>query len=167
MLKILNNLAPFFEDCYRRISVREYAKLAKTSPPTASKLLKSHAREDLLNLQQERGFLFFSANRTSQIFVQLSRIYWQASLASLVQHLEQALTEPTIVLFGSLSKAEAKVDSDIDLAVFSPSKKSLNLSNFEKKIGRSISIFSHKKLSDVPFALRKNITNGFVLRGVL
>ncbi len=30
MLNILNNLEPFIEDCYRRFSVREYAKLIKT-----------------------------------------------------------------------------------------------------------------------------------------
>ena len=35
MLNIINNLRPFIEDCYRRISVREYSRLLKVSPPTA------------------------------------------------------------------------------------------------------------------------------------
>jgi len=39
MLNIINSLMPFFEDCYRRINVREYSRLRKSSPPTASKIL--------------------------------------------------------------------------------------------------------------------------------
>ena len=36
---------PFFQDCYRRINVREYSRLMKISPPTASKLLSSYSQE--------------------------------------------------------------------------------------------------------------------------
>ena len=53
MLEIINNLAPFFEDCYRRISVREYSKIIKVSPPTASKILMEYYKEGLLKRQEE------------------------------------------------------------------------------------------------------------------
>ena len=39
MLEIFNTLAYFFEDNYVKISVREFAKFKKISPPHASKLL--------------------------------------------------------------------------------------------------------------------------------
>ena len=48
MLKIINDLRPFFEDCYRRVNVREYAKIMHISPPTASKILDSYHHENLL-----------------------------------------------------------------------------------------------------------------------
>ena len=48
MLKIFNELKPFFEDVYREISVREYAKLTKVSPPTASTILKKYEKDNNL-----------------------------------------------------------------------------------------------------------------------
>ena len=60
----------------------------------------------------------FYANRESKVFIGLARLYWQYKLTELVEFLENKLTSPTLVLFGSLSKAETKPDSDIDLAIF-------------------------------------------------
>lgn len=54
MLKIFNNLEPFFENNYKRINVREYARLKKISPPTASKLLSELQKEDLLEREDEK-----------------------------------------------------------------------------------------------------------------
>ena len=48
MLNIINNLKPFIEDSYRRINVREYSRLMKISPPTASKTLFELSKEGLL-----------------------------------------------------------------------------------------------------------------------
>ena len=66
MLEIVNNLEPFFEDCYRIVSVREYARLIKKSPPTASKLLKGFAQEGYLHKRPERGHLLFSLDQTNE-----------------------------------------------------------------------------------------------------
>ena len=57
MLKIINNLKPFFEDCYRRINIREYSRLMKISPPTASKLLYKFNKEGLLLIEKD-GIIF-------------------------------------------------------------------------------------------------------------
>ena len=54
MLKIIYILKPFFEDNYRRINVREYARLQKISPPTASKILEQMHKEKLLKKETER-----------------------------------------------------------------------------------------------------------------
>ena len=53
MLTIFNNLKPFFEDNYRRISVREYARIIKISPPSASKLLNNLEKEGLLTKEKK------------------------------------------------------------------------------------------------------------------
>lgn len=55
MLDIINNLKPFFEDCYRRINVREYSRLMKISPPTASKLLSKYHKLNLLLVDRDRN----------------------------------------------------------------------------------------------------------------
>ena len=167
MLKIFNDLKTFFEDCHRRVNVREYAKMAGVSPPTASKALSSFYEHGLLLKETYRNNLLFYANRDSRDFVDLSRMYWRSKLNPVVEALDKRLAGPTIVLFGSMSKAEATADSDIDLAVFAM-KKEVDLSNLEKGLGRGMHILFFGSLKDVKNrGLAENIANGYVLSGRL
>lgn len=162
MLEIFNRLAPFFEDCYREISVREYSRMIKISPPSASVLLKSLEDEGLLKKREDKGYLLFRTNRESQIMKELSRIYWKIRLNELIDYLSEKCQ--TAVLFGSLSKLEAKKESDIDLTVIS-NNKSIDLLKFEKVLGRKIQLFIFKKINEMPKELRENVINGFLLSG--
>ncbi|MCK4589429.1 MAG: nucleotidyltransferase domain-containing protein [Nanoarchaeota archaeon] len=165
MLKLFYNLKPFFEDCYRRISVREYARLIQVTPPTASNILKKYHQENLLHQKKDRGYLFFYANKSKE-FIDLSRIYWNKRLADLLSFLEKEIVHPTIILFGSLSKAEVKKDSDIDLAIISTSTKKLNLNKFEKTLSRNIQIFLYRSFQDIKNKeLKNNLLNGYILKG--
>ncbi len=167
MLKIINDLQPFFEDCYRRINVREYAKLMGISPPTASKILDLYKSEGLLLNEAYKNYLFFYANKESRNFIGLSRIYWGYKLKEITSFMERELTSPAIILFGSLSKAETKPDSDIDLAVFAH-KKELDVSPFEKKLKRKIQIYWFKSVEGIKSReLANNIINGYILSGRL
>ena len=168
MLDILNNLAPFFEDSYRSISVREYAKLVKISPPTASKVLKEFTKEHYLQQRTDRKHLFFTLNIENETAIALCRIYWKQRLQKISQEFQAKLTGASGILFGSLAKAEAKPNSDIDLAVFAPEKKTIDLKPFEKQLGRKISLYWFKSLSEVQNEyLRNNILNGVLLFGKL
>jgi predicted nucleotidyltransferase len=165
MLKIINTLEPFFKDCYRRISVREYAKIMNISPPTASKVLKDYFKEGLLKKEEQYGRIFFSANRNNSIFKDLSKIYWKEQLKEIIIKIEKENLSPTIILFGSLSKAENKDDSDIDIAVIGANKK-IDLSKFEKKLKREIQLFSYINFKAIKNKeLANNIINGYVLKG--
>lgn len=167
MLKIINDLKPFFEDCYKRINVREYAKITKISPPTASKILAYYNSKNLLLKENYRNNLLFHANKDSKDLIDLSRIYWGNKLKELVAYLEKNLTSPTIVMFGSLSKAEVKEDSDIDIAIFS-SKKDLDLTSIEKKLKRKIQTYWFNPIYEIKNKeLANNIINGYVLKGKL
>ncbi len=168
MLNILNKLGPFFEDSYRPISVREYAKLVKISPPTASKLLKEYTKEHYLQAREERKHLFFTLNIENETVLDLCRLYWKQRLQKLSQEFQAKLTGATAILFGSLSKAEAKHNSDIDIAIFAPEKKAIDLKSFEKQLGRKISLYWFKSISEVQNEhLRNNILNGMLLFGKL
>lgn len=164
MLNIINNLAPFFEDCYKRINVREYAKLIKVSPPTASKILMEYRKEGLLKRQEERNYLFFFANTENKLFIDLSKIYWRNRLKELAESIEKAAVTPLIILFGSLSKGETTSASDIDIAIIS-NKKEINLKNFEKDLKRNIQIFWFDSFNKINEELKNNILNGYVLSG--
>ena len=165
MLKIINDLAPFLNDCYRRLNVREYAKLLKISPPTASKVLESYFKESILSRENFKNYIFYHANIESRDFIDVSRIYWRHELDGLLEYLERNLANPSIVLFGSLSKAEAMPESDIDLAVFS-GRKELKISQFESKLRRRIQIIWLDWLGSLKnVVLAKNIVNGYILKG--
>ena len=167
MLKIINNLKPFFEDCYRRINVREYSRLIKVSPPTASKILFEFNKEGLLLIEKDRNYIFYYANKNNKLFIDLSRIYWSSKLAKLIDFLNKKLTNPSIILFGSLSKAETKNDSDIDICVIGH-KKELDLKDFENNLKRKIQLFFFNSLEDIRNKeLANNIINGYVLEGRL
>ena len=165
MLSIINDLKPFFEDCYRRINVREYAKIMRISPPTASKVLASYNARNILLKDTYRNYMLYYANKGSQDFIDLSRIYWRFRLKELISFIEKELTNPSIILFGSLSKAEAKSDSDIDLVIFAQ-KKELDTRTFERKIKRKIQIFWFRSIKDVKNKeLANSIIKGYVMRG--
>lgn len=168
MINILKELKPFFEDNYRRINVREYARIMKISPPTASILLKRFLKEGLLKKEVDKQYMYYFANKENVIFIGLSRIYWLSYFKSsgLIDLFEKELVSPVVILFGSLSKAETKIDSDIDLAIFTSSKNELNLNEFENKLKRKIQLFKFKSREDVTNnELLNNILDGYLLVG--
>jgi len=167
MLKIFNELAPFIEDCYREIGVREYSRILKITPPTASKILKNFESEDLLKKRTDKGYLLFRANRESDILKDLSRIYWRQRLKKIFDYINSEFHNPTIILFGSLAKLEAKKDSDIDIAILSKINKKINLEKYEKVFDREIQLFRFKSLNDIGKELRINIMNGYLIQGEL
>ncbi|HIH42137.1 TPA: nucleotidyltransferase domain-containing protein [Candidatus Woesearchaeota archaeon] len=168
MSKELNNLKPFFEDNYRRISVREYARIIKVSPATASKLLEQYNVEKLLNREQDRIYTYYYANRENALFVQLLRIYWLQifNKIGLIGYLENEFANPVVILFGSFAKAEINPNSDVDIAIFTRSKKELVLGKFQKILKREIQTFIFKSINSVENKeLLPNILNGFIISG--
>jgi len=165
--KINKHLGIFFEDCYKEWAVREYARKTKISPPTASKILKDFAKQNLLKSRQERGFLLFRANRENKTMEDLSRIYWKGKLKSLTEYIEKEIYPNAMVLFGSLSKLEVTEKSDIDIAIFTKIKKDLKLNDFEKKLKRKIQIFIYENIANINKSLKLAILNGYILRGYL
>ena len=168
MLEIFNTLEPFFKENYRRINVREYARIQKISPPSSSKRLEQFNKEGLLEKEEERNYIFYIANKKNRVFITLSQTYWcqQFKKIGLLPYLEQELINPTIILFGSFAKAEITKNSDIDLAIFSNTKKKLDVSSFEKKSGRKIQIFYFLRKEELKNKeLFNNILNGFKVGG--
>jgi len=65
------------------------------------------------------------------------------------------------------SKAEAKLDSDVDIVVLTKAK-STHLEKFEKQIKRKIQLFWFNSLKEIKDSeLKNNILNGYILSGRL
>lgn len=168
MLEIINNLRPFIEDNYTRIHVRQYARMMKKSPPTASKILKKYQKEGLLESETEYNRTRYFANKQNKTFTDLSRIHWSTKIeqSGLIEEIAKTMVSPIVILFGSMSKAEVHPESDIDLAVFSPSKNKINIAAYERKLKRPIQIFTFKNREAVQNgALLNNILNGYKIEG--
>ena len=167
MLKILNNLSPFIEDCYREIGVREYSRIIGITAPTASKMLKNLESENLLKKILDKGYLLFRANREDDILKDLSRTYWRQKFKRLFDFLNLEFHNPTIILFGSLTKLEAKIDSDIDIAILTNINKKIDLNKFEEIYKREIQLFIFKSINNINKELKMNVINGYLIHGEL
>ncbi|MAG77872.1 hypothetical protein CL616_00745 [archaeon] len=167
MLEIFNKLKPFFEDNYKRISVREYARMQNISPPNASQLLNNLEKEGLLKKEEDRRYHFFHAKRENLTFIKFQQIYYQRKLKDPIKYIEKETINPIIILFGSFAKAEINENSDIDLAIFTITNKKLNLEKFEKKLNREIQVFTFKDRNKLNKneELLNNILNGVILSG--
>ena len=168
MLEIFNTLKPFFEDNYRRINVREYSRIQRISPPTASNLLQSLNKQDMLKKEQDRQFIYYYANQDSNLFLDLQRAYYKLELenSGLNTFFKKELLNPIVFLFGSLSKAEAKKDSDIDIAIFTPTNKKIDLTKYEKILKRKIQLFIFPDREGLKSKeLLNNILNGYKIMG--
>lgn len=157
MLGIFNILKPFFEDVYREISVREYARMRKISPPNASSILKGLVKEGILVGREERNFLFFRADKESFLFKDLALAYWRFLLRRDLSKLHERLLFPRVVLFGSVAKVENNKDSDLDLFL-DVKRREIDVKEFNKKLGRNVQFHFRDSLRNKELA--ENIEKG-------
>ena len=116
-------------------------------------------------MEKNRNYIFYYANKNDKVFLELSRIYWRNKLSEILEYLDKNLLNPTIILFGSLSKAETKNNSDVDLCILAH-KKELNLTKFEKKLKRKIQLFFFNSIDEIKNKeLANNIVNGHIING--
>ncbi len=158
------------EDMNAEFGVREYARERKVSPPTASKILAGLHEKGLLRKREERRLLLFRANDESEYFRDLRKLFniWILRESGLLDFLDRFYIKPTIILFGSMAKAENAASSDIDLCIISEKTAKADLAEFEKKLKRPIQIFPVRKLKELRNEnLVENVLNGIVLRGKL
>ncbi len=162
----------FIKEPERKFHIRELSKLLKKSPTTISKYLKKAERDGILKSEKKLNHLLFEANNNI-VFKQLKLNYNLSSLyrSGLIDYLEKEFNHPTaIILFGSFAKAENTNKSDVDILIITPSKKDINLKDFEKKIGNPIQLHLYSD-KDIDFMKIKNIEllnnfiNGIILRG--
>ena len=68
-------------------------------------------------------------------------------------------------VFGSYSRGDDTLSSDIDIAIIGRKEKGISLENFEKRLERKIILNFYPSLKEVHKELKENICNGIVLSG--
>jgi predicted nucleotidyltransferase len=170
----LNNLSPFLKEPNRHFHLREYAKVLKISPATASKYLSVLVGETLVVKKNGKLYKVFKANIDNPLFRQY-KIFFNITKvmdSGLLDFLDKELAFPTVIMFGSCAKGEDLLGSDLDLLVSTNTIKELDLSAFEKHIGKNIQLFimddvKLKEATKKSPELVNNMLNGVKLRGFL
>lgn len=158
----------FFVNPTIQLRVRHIEKTLSLPLPSVIRYVKELEKEGILKHDVIGNITFYSADRASKNFLLEKKLFNIKSLymSGLVEYLIYNYHNPTIFLFGSYSKGEDIEESDIDLYIEIPQKKSINLEKFEKKLKRGIQIFIYKNIQQVENKeLANNIINGTSLNG--
>ena len=107
-----------------KFSMRELAKMAGISAPTASIAIKILEKNGLLKIDYVGKTAQVAANIENPAFRDLKRAYNFYSIIELKNFIIEEFNHPkAVVVFGSYSKGEDMEKSDIDIAIISKNEK--------------------------------------------
>jgi len=151
------------------LNQRLIAKSLEVSQAAVMKALPGLEKRDFIKMQQNKESRRWSIelNRDNHKVMQLKRadnlkLIYESGLADF---LEKEFAGATIILFGSYSRGEDTISSDIDLAVVGRKEKEVELSEFEELLNRKININFYNNFENIQKNLRENLCNGIVLVG--
>ena len=150
-----------------KMSQREIAKYLKVSPTAIANSLNLLQKENFIKIEKNRSMNLISLNLDEKKVADLKRVENLKSiyLSGLYYFLEELFPGCTIMLFGSYSRGEDIVKSDIDIAVIGTKGKRIELGEFEKKLNREIIINYYHSFKEIHKYLRDSILSGILLSG--
>lgn len=157
----------FFENPSREFHLRELSRLLKLSMPTIISVTDALAEGNLIAKKKGKVMTTVAANREHIKFVQGKRVYnlKQFYASGLLKYLSESYNHPKlIILFGSYSRGEDVEKSDIDTAVITNKRLTLDFSKYEKILGKGVSVHEID-LNKVSDEFKANLANGIVLEG--
>ncbi len=160
-------LETFFGNPSREFHLRELSRLLKLSMPTIISVTDALAGENLIKKTKGKVLTTVAANRENVKFVRQKRTYnlEQFYASGLLEYLSGSYNHPKlIILFGSFSRGEDIESSDIDIAVVTNKKLSLDFSKYERVLRKGISVHE-VNLDKVSNEFKANLANGIVLEG--
>ena len=151
------------------INQRQIANSLKVSPQAVSKAIPYLEKKEFIKVWQDKMTKRWSIelNRDNHKVLQLKRadnlkLIYESGLADF---LEKEFAGATIILFGSYSRGEDIINSDIDIAVVGRKEKTVDLSIYEKVLDRKININFYDAFKEIHKHLKENICNGITIIG--
>lgn len=163
--EILNKL---FENFGMSLNQRELSKKVQVSAPAVKKALPFLENQDLIKIKKDSsGRLIIEINSENQKVMQLKRVtnLNQIYFSGLTNFLDEKFAGATIILFGSYSKGEDTINSDIDIAIIGRKQKNIDLEGFENILKRKIILQFYNSFKAIHKNLKENILNGIILSG--
>ena len=147
------------------LSQSAIAERAGATPQGVAKALRTLSEENLATIERdERLMLNRVTLHENATHYKRAENLLQLAESGLIDHLIEKNPTATIVLFGSYSRGEDTITSDIDIAIIGPSRDT-DLAAFETKLFRTISINRYESFKTIHAQLRENLCNGIVLAG--
>ncbi|MCK5023084.1 MAG: nucleotidyltransferase domain-containing protein [Candidatus Aenigmarchaeota archaeon] len=153
-----------------KLRVREIERTLKLPLPSVIRYCKESEREGILKTLKIGNVIFYAADNANEVYLLEKRLFniKQIHNSGLLDYIKKTLSNPVIVLFGSYVKGEDTENSDIDLYIETPSKKSINLGKFERLLQRKIQIFKYDNITKIQNThLANNIINGITLNNYM
>lgn len=154
-----------------QLSQRKIAEILKISPTASATAIRMLEKSGLVKAERSKhaNVRLVILNRDNANAIALKRVenLKQIYECGLVNQLSEKLPGAAIILFGSYSRGEDITNSDIDLAIIGAKEKEIELSSFEKILGRKISLQFYESLGSIHKNLRENLINGIVLYGIV
>jgi predicted nucleotidyltransferase len=151
------------------LNARAVANALDVSQPAVSKALPLLEKIELIKVEKDKvsGRFSIELNRENNQIIWLKRAdnLKQTYESGLVSFLRDSFPGCTIILFGSYSKGEDILTSDIDIAIVGSIEKEINLSKFEKILDRKIILNFYSSFKKIHKSLLENISNGIILTG--
>ena len=157
----------FFDNPSKEFHLRELSRLLKLSMPTIISTTDVLSNEKLITKAKGKVITKVSANRENVDFARHKRLYNLEKIyaSGIIDYLSNIYNHPkNIILFGSFSRGDDVESSDIDIAISTNKKLSMNLANYEKILKRDVNIHEIN-LDKVSNEFKANLANGIVLEG--
>jgi predicted nucleotidyltransferase len=172
MLTIKDNnylvMGLFFDNPEKKFHIRQISRLLGLSPPGILKIVKRLKKEGLLVSEKKGMIEEVSASKTDRFFCsKLCHNLSTLNESGLVDFLKDKYEEPeAIVVFGSYARAEDTSTSDVDIAVVTGLRLSIDFKKFEKRVNRKINLYE-VSMNECRKEFINNLANGIVLHGFL
>ena len=151
------------------LNQRQISRYLQVTQPAVMKALPLLEREDLIKIEQDKESKRWSIelNRVNHKIMQLKRAdnLKQIYESELADFLEEKFAGSTIILFGSYSRGEDLINSDIDIAIIGRKEKVVILSEYEKLLERTIHLSFYPYFHKIHKELKENLCNGIILIG--
>ncbi len=152
-----------------KLNLSDISKNLNVSVTAVSKSIKQLEEIKLINIEKDKkiNLILVFLNRTNKRAIQLKRVENLKMIykSGLSDYLEEEYLGATIILFGSYSKGEDTIQSDIDIAIIGRKEKQINLKKFEDILNRKIIINFYSKFLEIHKHLKENLCNGIILTG--
>ncbi len=166
-------LKVFFENPMPKdagFQLREIGRITSLATTSVKLYLNELIEEGLIIKKKHRIFAYpvYWANMDSARFKFFKKIDTIINIneSGLLEHLENQCMPDVIILFGSASKGEDTIESDIDLFLLCKERK-LDLEDFENKIKRNIGLLFSEDFGELSNELKNNVLNGVIMKGYL
>jgi predicted nucleotidyltransferase len=151
------------------LNQRQIASILHVSPTAVGKAIPAIAQAEYVKAERSPTMNLISVgwNRDSQDAVEYKRaenlrLIYETGLSSFLQ---ESFPGCTIVVFGSYSRGEDTVKSDIDIAILGGQEKKVFFEKYEKILERPINVQCFASTKSIRKELLENICNGIILFG--